>query len=369
MDLPALNPKSHNLEDKPATVSFVVVTRAKRPEVLANLLNSLAHFSDELVVILDNDDPEIHQRTASRADKVKVSTGKGSFEAYVEDIFENCTKDWIFRIDDDESLDPRWTREAIDHYISDRAATGYSIPRKWYVSREKYINVSPWFPDHQLRLFRNLPEMIKLPRFVHDPMEVTGETRRIDHLFIEHWVLLLEDRQGREEKAARYEANHPNNHYDKYYLYENYEYDLNGIPPASQENSQTDGDPLFLISEPDIPGIMRQRMKYSAAARIINHSSITLSPGSNYQENLNNDIFISYHWFKADRTACIWDGERSYLPDYLAPDQSLDVLIPVSLPSQPGEYFFQMDIVEEHTRWFSLEHNLLYSPLLKIRIV
>jgi hypothetical protein len=150
-------------------ISFVVVTSAKNEKRLVTLLESLASLKDELVLILDNYDISIFNKLLSYADKVVQIPGKGSFEAYSKDILRHCSKDWIFRIDDDETLNAECTREILQNYISDRTVMSYWIPRKWYINEHEYIVNAPWFPDYQMRLYRNLPGAITLPTRIHEP--------------------------------------------------------------------------------------------------------------------------------------------------------------------------------------------------------
>ncbi|MDR1073726.1 MAG: hypothetical protein LBL45_08650 [Treponema sp.] len=105
------------------TISFVIISRAHNIERLISLLKSLAPLKDELVVILDNDDEDLRNRLADYADTVAQLPGKGCFEEYAADIFYYCTKDWIFRIDDDETLSANCTRGLLERYTAKRLVT------------------------------------------------------------------------------------------------------------------------------------------------------------------------------------------------------------------------------------------------------
>ena len=363
-----LNSDIYSYDNFPSTLSFVIVTGAKRLNELNELLDSIKPLCDESVVILDNENVEIYNSVLKHVDVVKVSSGKGVFEAYVEDMFKYCSKEWIFRIDDDETLDNSWTRGNLQKYISDRSATSYWIPRKWFIAKDKYINVIPWLPDYQLRLFRNLPGIIKMPKQIHEPLEVYGETRRIDNHFIEHWDLFLNDKNIRKKKVARYNNLKPNNGCDIFYLYEDYKYDVQNNDIIDSNEFKVEDNYAFAIKSLQVPVVMKLDLQYVAITEINNNSSISLFPISGYIENMNNNTFISYHWYKKDKVIYKWDNERIALPNYLRSNENINVILPVKAPPEAGEYYIQIDIVEEGVKWYSREENGLYSPPIKVRI-
>lgn len=352
-----------------SSLSAVIVTNADRPERLISLLDSLRSFTDEMVVILDNKDPGIARLLATHTDKVKINYGKGAFEAYVGDLFQHCSKDWILRIDSDETLDNTWTRDMILHLTSDRLATHYWIPRKWYLSDNQYINVVPWFPDYQLRLFRNIPGIIKMPSMIHEPMEISGENRRIDGHYIEHWDLCLNNREKRERKVKHYNQIRPYNGSDIFYLYEDYPYDL--ITKHTDSILQQLGKPgaHFLLTRVDMPIQMKKGLTYATQIHLLNRCGPCLCPSSNIKPNLNRSIFVSYHWFNYDKSIYCWDYDRTALPDYLRPCEELDVLVPVATPFAPGEYFIQFDLVEEGVMWFAQTESMMDSQLIRVLIL
>ncbi len=141
------------IESRESSLSFVVVTRAIHLGRLLSLLHSLVPLKDELCVILDSTDQHAYEEVSKVADRVEVIVGKGYPEHCAIDILNLCTKEWIFRMDDDETLSPECTRELLQQYISDRTKAAYWIPRKWYISPEEHIVTSPWMPDYQLRLY------------------------------------------------------------------------------------------------------------------------------------------------------------------------------------------------------------------------
>jgi hypothetical protein len=154
------------------------------------------------------------------SDVVVMLPGKGCYEAYSRDIFRYCAKSWILRLDDDETLSANCTRDVLKVLISDRTVFAYRIPRKWFVGANSYISSPPWYPDYQLRLFRNQISCVDLPQYIHSSLTVHGNTKKVEHFHLNHWDLLYKSRSQREEKVKYYDTLLPGNGCGKYYLYE-----------------------------------------------------------------------------------------------------------------------------------------------------
>lgn len=202
------------------SISFVVVTSGRYLDRLTNLLKMASILADETVVILDNDKKSIYEKIKSYADTVVVLPGKGCFEAYSRDIFRYCTKTWILRVDDDETLSLSCTKEKLKKLISDRTAAAYWLPRKWFIDTKSFIISEPWYPDYQLRLFRNQICFFELPDFIHSALVVHGNTKKTDEFCLEHWDLMYKNRKQREDKVKYYDTLLPGNGCYRYYLYE-----------------------------------------------------------------------------------------------------------------------------------------------------
>lgn len=350
------------------TLTFVVVTRGQDIKRLKKLLSIMKDLSDEIVVILDSEDNDIFEQILPYADQVKVIPNKGSFEAYIEDIFIYCTKEWIFRLDDDETLDNSWTRSIINNYISDSSSNSYWIPRKWFINADEFINIKPWFPDYQLRLFRNLPSIIKMPTRVHEPMYVYGAKKRIDGYYIEHWDLCLNDKKTRQSKVRIYESLAPQNGTDKFYLFEDYPFDTEiELQEEDRSITNSDCDSEFIIEKAFISRETKGKEQYTAHLTIFNNSKIVLLPEDSQIEF--NNIFISYHWLSDKHELFKWDNNRTFSPDYLFPGERLSMLVVVDMPEKAGNYHLLFDIVEEGIQWFSHTPNKLFSPVIDIKIL
>jgi hypothetical protein len=355
-------------------ISAVVVTNGKKMERLTDLLGKLKNLSDELVVIIDSAEYSVYKTIEVYANSIKCIPGKGFFEAYYEDILRNCTCEWILRIDDDEILDDAWSKEELQKLSEDTYATGYWFPRRWFINDKEYICTSPWYPDYQLRFFRNLPGIMILPKHIHEVLTVYGEVRRVDNLFIDHFCL-IEDVNHRKEKVEKYKLLNPYNSCDKYYLYEKYTYDLatkisNDSIIYINECSIIQGknDYCIKISEINLKKKMICGETYAGSIKITNYTRKTFLPDSNLHNNYNNNIFISYHIYKDNymNEEYSFDNRRFFLPSRLLPNESIDILISIEAPSIDGDFYIRFDIVEEHVTWFSQQNKADMYPLVKI---
>ena len=98
--------------------------------------------------------------------------------------FTQVTNDWILNLDADERVTPE-LKEEINQTIeqsNNETIDGYWLPRKNIIFG-KWIKSQMWWPDYQLRLFRNgqgqFPE-----KHVHEKIEIKGETVQLKNPLI-----------------------------------------------------------------------------------------------------------------------------------------------------------------------------------------
>ena len=77
-------------------------------------------------------------------------------------------------------------------------------------------------------------------------------------------------------------------------------------------------------------------------------------------------VYLSYHWYNEDRSAYEWDNNREHIFSLGVEDKYVATL-KVTSPSLHGNYFLQIDIVEEGVRWFS-DDGMLSSDLVNVVI-
>jgi|ERR1700722_2495357 len=355
----------------------LLVTTINGRDKLPRILPALQDIADELVIGIDDttvdDSAAIARQYTDKVYPVRhegfCGGGRQDHPNCIEDMLPHCSGQWVLRIDHDETLSPLWSdREYLRSLLQDRYATHYWIPRRWVVPPgDRFISNRVWYPDHQLRLFRNLPSLIRFNRSAHDPPAIAGEPRKLTRAWINHWDFVWHDRKVREEKVLFYK-NFSSYTGEDFYLYEGCDYQTKPLDyadarpqaapaPVSPQSFTVD------IRVIDAPDRMHANESDSILLEITNHSDRILRPPSNMVRVAN--VSVSYHWYRAGNPPVLhdWDGERRALPGRIAPGQSLDDFLIVRTPREPGDYLLQPDLVEEGVMWYSSYNSMPSVPV------
>lgn len=93
---------------------------------------------------------------------------------YVEQIrnfgIEKSKSEWVLILDADETV-PSESERVIRNLIKNKSFDGYLFPRRNYISKTKYLKHGYFFPDYQLRLFRNRSD-IRFSGVIHDQPKI-----------------------------------------------------------------------------------------------------------------------------------------------------------------------------------------------------
>lgn len=77
---------------------------------------------------------------------------------------------------------------------------------------------------------------------------------------------------------------------------------------------------------------------------ITNAGSTTWQPGA---------FNVAYHMYVPSGAVFVWEGVRTALPAAVASGQAVTLSVIVKMPSGPGTYLLQFDVVQEGVAWFS----------------
>ncbi len=163
----------------------VVVSTRNRSQKLKRCLRSVKGIASEVIVI-DNEstDDSTHVATSLGA---TVFTRKNNLMLNVNKNygFTKATHEWILCLDDDEEVTVRLAGEIKKVIgIKSNETKGYWIARKNIIFG-KWIQHGLWWPDRQLRLFRNgagkYPE-----KHVHEYISVEGKTENLENPYIHY---------------------------------------------------------------------------------------------------------------------------------------------------------------------------------------
>lgn len=191
-------------------------------------------FAEEIVVCVDRETTdrtaEIARRFTSQVHLIEVH---GTVESVLPEMAGLCAAEYVLRIDDDEALGGDWDRGRLEVLMRFNHLTHLIVPRRWLVfPGDRFLAGEPWFPDLQIRLFRNDPKLIAWPPRIHDPMVVRGRGLTAFDRWIEHYDLILKSRPEREKKCQYYRGLRPEKHLSEFYLFEEEEIRLLPADPA-----------------------------------------------------------------------------------------------------------------------------------------
>ena len=343
------------------TVSALLLTHDIPDEAIPWLMQ-LRAVVDEFVVLVDSQlaSERTRARVAQVASRTKEFAPNGVAEAFLSEGVKACKTDWILRLDSDEELSIEWQDGAWRELLTLRDYTHFRIPRRWCPRPGSYIPVQPWFPDYQIRLFRNEPANIRFGTTIHGVMEIPGRYAYTRSLAIHHHVLWLLSRTEREEKVQFYNTL-PGGGLSHYYLYEDFELPETSIP-HNLVNIDTELLRMGMLSADEVRAIRIEvcwptTECYPAqllwpSVRIYNATDRVVCSYPPFPVNL------AYHWIEADsgRTV-IYDGDRTPLLPVILPNESIETHIIVIAPSIPSDYMLQITLVQENIRWFEEQNR------------
>jgi polysaccharide pyruvyl transferase WcaK-like protein len=204
-----------------AEVSAVILSKNGAGRI-ERCLESIARYDfGEIVVCVDRTTTDQTTRIARRfTDQVHLVETLGYIEPSLMAMSSLCSKAFVLRIDDDETLGGDW-HQRVDWVSKFNEITHFFVPRRWLVPPgDKFIADEPWFPDLQLRFYRNDPGLITWPDKLHEPMAVQGGGLILTDRWIDHSDLLVRSREYRKAKCSNYRTVRPAKHLSHFYLWE-----------------------------------------------------------------------------------------------------------------------------------------------------
>ena len=365
------------MTDHPRLTLLILAINAEKE--LARILPELRDIGDELVIGIDDTTTDATAEVARRFttqihpvphDGFRGHGGPDALNA-VECMLPYCNGDWLLRVDQDETLSALWHDPSyVSRLLDDRDATQYGIPRRLVVPPgDRYVSSGRWYPDYQLRLYRNIPSLIQFNRRPHDRPRIAGEARLLSDSWILHWDPVWYTRQRRDQKVEFYR----DLGYSKedYYLHDeqvfqtrplDYVYPRSSSGPADAANGSS---PFHASLELlDWPDVLQAGKLEPLLIDVRNNSNRPFRPSSTFVRPAN--VYLAHHWYTAGRELHWWEGVRHDLPKPLQPGESAAYFVNVLAPEQPGDYLFQPDLVEENVAWFSSHCPM---PLYPLRVV
>ena len=338
-------------------VSGVLITHQLSEEALG-WFSAAREVVDELVAFVDEDRaaPGLDNKLRALGARIINTRSPAFYKADFAAMVAECRGDWLLKIDYDEELSREWHDPRWRTILKQDEFTHFWSPRRWVVDSGNYIASEPWWPDWQLRLFRNRPVDIIFPKQLHETMRMSGPAGYLRTLAIHHHDLRLGSRAVREAKAEAYERQRPGGGLGFFYLYEDHVLPELPLPQKSTfapgrevlrmaALSEEESGRLTIDADPP-PREIAARALFWRNVRLTNGTERAVCAGAPFPVNL------AYHWLDASSLQpVIFDGERTAILPELDAGHTAAFRMFVRAPAQPGEYVLRFALVQERVRW------------------
>jgi Glycosyl transferase family 2 len=352
---------------KRPTLSGCVLTRNSEQR-LKPLLNLLSTFCDEIVVGVDGASNDRTLEVAcSNADKVFSFQHSGTLAGARMLPFKYATSDWLFSIDDDEGLEADFGQ--LLHSIMELPITHAWFMRKWIVNTNpsRFLSDEPWFPDWQLRLFRNDSSLVRKPTSPHSGYKVVGPAHREERAALLHFEPMLIDEDQRAKKLQNYlkQGAHPDSAIQ--YAPKDLEREVSitslpAISPVSAAIKRASYDvdvqnvrvpqPLGWGCEFTIISHAREvptMLRVYAEVEVRNTGTLSWMPPNIHRPT---NLGISFHILRPNGSMLQFENIRFIIDRLVRPGEVFKLYCWLDNFPTSGEYILEWDMVSDGECWF-----------------
>ena len=356
------------MSERRPTVTACILAHSSRGG-LARLLGEIDGIVDEIVMGVD---------AGSRDDTLEIARSGADVVFRFEHVgppvrarllpLRHATGDWILSLDEDEGLDDRFCA-LLDALVADPRYSHFWFPRRWLVdlAPPAYVHAAPWYPDWQLRLFRNQPARVWHTGRVHSGYRVMGLGCREERTAILHYEPLVLTAAERQAKVAYYRAHGGEGRSDEaYQSTAGWETRPLAARPAASAPARRGragrllGGVVAVPAAPTAPpwgASLEVRIPETARCRTMVLAEVIarntgrldwVPPGGGWPQ-----LHLSHHLLRAVGGLVRWDGERIPVPRVVAPGEWARFLFTFRAPEEPGCYLLEWDLVSEGECWFA----------------
>lgn len=162
-----------------------VVSVHNEEKNIEKCLKSL-EFADEIIVV-DNESSDNTIKIAAKYTKNIYSQKNDPQKIDIQKNFgfNKASKEWILSLDGDEEVSSELAEEIKSLSRASNKVSGYWIPRKNYMFGKWIRENTGWYPDYQLRLFKNGKGRYE-SKHVHEDLKLEGNTEKLSGHIIHH---------------------------------------------------------------------------------------------------------------------------------------------------------------------------------------
>jgi predicted O-methyltransferase YrrM len=353
--------------------TVVVAVNARDAEDrLPRLLDEAATFADEIVVGVDDASTDgTFDVARSGADTVYRFRHDGEPSPARVLTLDYTTCDWVLLLDDDEGVDAAFP-DVLGQLVADERYTHWWLLRKWVVGLDplRHLEVSPWFPDFQLRLFRADPKLVWKPIGVHTGLRVMGPSGREVRTSLLHYEPLTLDDDARAVKLERYRRRGSGTAQDGYYVgaldAPSVVSTVGPLVPRPRPRSRLvriELEPVDLARRPQRPPwqaeVVNVQLPATAAPGEMVHGIATARntgglawppPSATPQWPI---VHLGYRTTSAAGEPLAHPGLRTPIPTWVDPGSDTTLLCSALAPEEPGDYVLEWQLVSGDDVWFS----------------
>lgn len=160
------------------TLALVIIVK-NGAKGIGGAVESVKSLVNEIIIVDSGSTDSTIDRAKKYTQKVYYKKFKNDFSKLRNFAHSKATTDWILVLDADEVLYNN-AFGSIPQLIKSLKYDGYWFRRRWYYDGKHYLKHGLFYPDYQLRLFRNKPKYRYIQR-VHEELTIPHEkTQQID---------------------------------------------------------------------------------------------------------------------------------------------------------------------------------------------
>lgn len=148
----------------------VALVTYNEEHIIEKTLSAIHNWVDQIVVV----DSFSTDNTVSILEMFNVTIIQEKWQGYSKQknlAISKCTGDWVLVLDADEVINPALKNEILKAINNPKNLGGFKIKRKFYIGK-RWIRYGGYYPDFQLRLFRNNLNVRFKQREVHESIEL-----------------------------------------------------------------------------------------------------------------------------------------------------------------------------------------------------